>query len=91
MTTSKRYLELLPPKTYIPPENTEARQAQLKSSPPLIDVPVGDQVMPTEDMIQAQVSATKRRSSSSASSASSIASDNDNCKKAFLPLADLEE
>lgn len=89
--SSSTFLELLPPKTYIPPPHTKARQAQLTSSPPLIDAPVGDQVMPTEDMIRAQVSATKGRSSSTTSTVSSLSSNSDAEQTAFLPLAELEE
>ncbi|MCJ1273122.1 hypothetical protein MMC21_000911 [Puttea exsequens] len=91
--SSLKFLELLPAKAYIPPDNTPARQAQLKPRGPLIDTSTKGEVMPTEDMILAQVTAIKRRSSStssaSAASRSSISHEGD--KNVFLPLADLEE
>lgn len=89
--SSTKFLELLSPKTYTPPPNTKAREAQLTSSSPLIDAPVDDQIMPNEDMIQAQVIARTRRSSSTASSASNITSNHDSDRNLFLPLAELKE
>ncbi len=75
------FIPLLPAKAYPPPK-------PLKPSAPLIDEPVGDQVMPTDEMVQA--TATKSRSSST-STLSSLATSNDGDKKPFLRLVELEE
>lgn len=72
-TTSSNPIPLLPAKTYVPPSGFRP----LHSVQPLIDRPVGDQVMPTDEMIQA--TATKRRWS------------RPNTKYAFLPLPVVEE
>lgn len=76
------FLELLPAKSYPPPN-------PIKPSAPLIDVPVGDQVMPSDEMVEA--TATKRRSSST-STAYSVATSNDGDDRkeaAFLPLIEV--
>lgn len=75
------FLELLPAKAYPAPK-------PIKPSAPLIDIPVGDQVMPTDEMVRA--TATKR-SSSSTSTASSFAIGDEGDKKAFLPLVEWQE
>lgn len=72
-TTSAKPISLLPAKTYVPPSGLKP----LRPIQPLIDRPVGDQVMPTDEMVQA--TATKRRRSSA------------NTKYAFLPLPVVEE
>ena len=71
-TTSSKPIPLLPAKTYVPPSGFRP----LHPIRPLIDRPVGDQVMPTDEMVQA--TATKRCSSA-------------NMKYAFLPLPVVEE
>ena len=71
--TSSNQIPLLPAKTYVPPSGFRPHH----SIQPLIDRPVGDQVMPTDEMIRA--TATKRRRSSA------------NTKYAFLPLPVMEE
>ena len=72
-TTSSKPIPLLHAKTYVPPSGFKP----LHPVQPLIDRPVGDQVMPTDEMVQA--TATKRRCSSA------------NTKYAFLPLPLVEE
>ena len=79
--TSASFVPLLPAKAYPPPK-------PINPTAPLIDEPVGDQIMPTDDMVEA--TATKSRSSS-ASTMSSLATTNDGDKKPFLPLVELDE
>ena len=80
-TRSSSFIPLLPAKAYSPLK-------PIKPTAPLIDQPVGDQVMPTDDMVQA--TATKSRSSST-STDSSLAASTGVDSKAFLPLVELEE
>ncbi|KAL6713759.1 hypothetical protein ACLMJK_008251 [Lecanora helva] len=65
-TISSSFIPPLPAKAFPP-----AKPIQPKA--PLVDEPVGDQVMPTDEMIQA--TATKSRSSSSSTLMSMTASD----------------
>ena len=78
ITPSLSFVPLLPPKAYPPPKPIEPKA-------PLIDEPVGDQVMPTDDMVKA--TATKSRSSST-STMSSTAVNTDGDKIPFLPLVE---
>ena len=75
--SSANVLPLLPAKTYIPPQGSRARRALVSPNRPLIDKPVGDQVMPTDDMVKD--TATKRRTTRTKT------------KNAFLPLAVVHE
>ncbi|KAL2056645.1 hypothetical protein ABVK25_003039 [Lepraria finkii] len=77
MPSSSNFLPPLPATTYVPPKGSRARRALASPNRPLVDAPVGDQIMPTDEMVKAF--ASKRR----------IACPN--TKNAFLPPAVLEE